>query len=450
MSNASYVQPCQVQNEYNYCSEESKIDKLPKQTFSAINFKTGVGSEGDTNLNKISNIHTIVYDLNLLTLNKNEMFNQIDLLKKQVGTANNALKYMELGNEFYITKDYGWKFPNSTAYMETALPLINYIRQELPSDTQIAAVTQRALPGTHNAFNTGIAKYKTQFDAVTVHDYSCGLSAVNGLSTNNTASFVSIYGQSVIPQYKEYVQQTFGNDKKIWMTEFNMGLNNNGFPDSIEFSALHAMFAWSYITKAVCLSDTIEILFLHLISSQQGTNWGNNQCLMTNSADADDINGATFDIMGQVYSHINYVSMIKNNKMFCLSGNINSNSCPVLNLEVAKKNKLPCVHGTGFTNKDNVNSFGFVLINSCSFEIDIDYQFSVMTILNKNVDLNYWIYNWNDYSKAAKFTDCNNGQQLWECGQITPKQHTINGVNANMKYVTVKLPPLTLTVGTTD
>eukprot|EP01084_Bolivina_argentea_P268971 456995_1 len=201
LKNASYTQPCNTSN-YNHCSEQAKVEKLPPQTFSPSNFFKGVGSAGVSSLDKLPNMHSISYVLNLLTLNETEMFNQIDVLKAEIPI--NSLQYMELGNEFYNPK-YAWRFPNSTVYMETALPLIQYIRQELPN-TFISVVAKRCFIGQKNcAFNEGIVKYKNKFDGVIIHDYTCKNSSVSGLSQNDTVSFLSIYGQSIVPQWVDYV-----------------------------------------------------------------------------------------------------------------------------------------------------------------------------------------------------------------------------------------------------
>ena len=328
MQNASYVQPCNTSN-YNYCKWQERVAALPAQTFSPGNFTGGVGGRSALNTS-FTNANTVVFDLNLLTLIQAEMLNQIDVLKYEIDT--DILKYMELGNEYYLNS-YAWKFPNSTVYMETALPLINYIRTELPN-AKIAAITQKAFPGANNKFNDGVAAYNDYFDAVTIHDYSCGANTVKNMKLSQQIGVFSIYGNSVIPQYCEYVSKQFGSDKKIWMTEFNSGLGNNAWNHTTSFQAVHGMFGLSYINGAVCNSNTMEILMMHLISTEEGTGWGTYQDLMYNSQYKDDVSNAQYNIVGQIYSHFNYISMDKNNQMFCLK---TDNNCPNLDVHVAGK-----------------------------------------------------------------------------------------------------------------
>ena len=128
-SNSSYVEPCSTPN-YNECGHQQHINQWPLQTFSAKNFQNGISSASLLNESKICNAHSIVFDFNLLTLSGQEMLNQVDILKLQID--GDKLKYLELGNEYYISKKYNWSLPNSTYYMNKALPLIHKIKKEIP------------------------------------------------------------------------------------------------------------------------------------------------------------------------------------------------------------------------------------------------------------------------------------------------------------------------------
>ena len=79
------------------------------------------------------------------------------------------LKYLELGNEYYISKKYNWSLPNSTFYMNKAMPLIKKIRSDIP-DGKIAVVTDRPITSDNTTqteiWNDGIAAFKSEFDAV--------------------------------------------------------------------------------------------------------------------------------------------------------------------------------------------------------------------------------------------------------------------------------------------
>eukprot|EP01084_Bolivina_argentea_P271238 461452_1 len=325
-SNASYVSPCSTEN-YDYCSWEARIDLLPKQTFSPKHFYNGIGKDKN-----------IMYDLNLLTLNGTEMNNQINILTNEIG-ANN-IKYLELGNEYYSSR-YNWTFPNSSIYMQKALPLIKKIRNDIPN-SKIAAVSQRCLGNHINIWNEGIKPYIKYIDAVTIHDYSCN--EIDSFSFTQQLSYVSIYGQSVIPQYVNYVTNYFGSDIKIWMTEYNDGIKTYKTNATFQYSAVHAMFVLSYINAAICdySSNTMQFLMLNFYSEQNGTNWGATQSASFNPAQANDNDNAQFDIVGQVLAHLSYIALIKNDEMHCLNVESNNNfECPTLNLKVVSKTNLP-------------------------------------------------------------------------------------------------------------
>ena len=437
-SNASYVSPCSTIN-YNYCSWEERIDKLPKQTFSPSNFYHGIGK------NK-----TIVYDLNLLTFNGDEMNNQIDILTQQIGAEN--IKYLELGNEYYISKNYNWSLPNSSYYMEKAKPLIEKIRKDIP-DAKIAAVSQRCLGNHANVWNEGIKKYISLVDAVTIHDYSCN--EIDTLSFTQQLSYVSVYGHSVIPQYIEYVQTYFGKNIKIWMTEYNDGIKTYKTNATFQYSAIHAMFVLSYIIESICDYDTetVQLLMLNFYSEQNGTSWGPTQSASFNPAQANDNKNAQFDVVGQVLAHLAYIGLIKNDEMHCLDIKGDNNlQCPILDLEVVNKKNLSCVYGSGFSNSSDVNSFGFVLTNSCDFVINIDYDISsIAPNLNNNVSLNMWEYSAQQYGgNHAKFVDCGD-ENVWDdqCSAVKAITKKKINVNTNTNMISIAVQPLSFILAST-
>ena len=278
LTNASYVTPCQTEN-YNVCGYERRVTAEPYKTFSVGNF-TKQGSVGSSSgLTNADYRNSIVFMLNILTLSDNDLLNQVNVINDEYVSKNmdyNDNVYLELGNEYYWSA-YSWYFQqNATKYMEKSIPLINKARSMFSSDKlQIAALSQRQLPeDTHNGnkWNVELAQYTQYFDSVTIHDYSLdnvSMSKINLTSYNQTISYISAYGQAVIPKYIQFVKETFG-DKKIWFTEYNnkvlQGDINDAFPFS--YSVLHAMFALNYMATSICNSDTVEFLMLHLMSSQ--------------------------------------------------------------------------------------------------------------------------------------------------------------------------------------
>ena len=442
-TNASYVTPCNDSTYYNRCGGQQNIDKWPIQTFSAKNFSNGIGSASSIPSSTYN--HTIVFDLNLLTLSGDEMLNQLIALKLDNYNGING-NYFELGNEYYINKFYNWTFPNSTIYIKKALPLINKIRNDFGNiQPKIAAVSQRSFD-LNDSWNVGIAEYKEYYDAVTIHDYSLSVDMVEKLSPMDQISFISIYGQSVIPQYIEYVKKLFGENKKIWMTEYNLGLNSNAFNSTIMESVIHSMFTMSYISSSICNNDIMELLMYH---SWNNANYGSDSGFMPIflfDDKSDDINDAEFGVMAQLYAHLNWIGLIKNNQMHCLNAD---QQCPNLDINVVGNTQLKCVFGVAFTNDSNANIFGFYLVNSCQFEIEISLNGdNFMNTLTEDITLEYWRYLWNQQGDYVKFGNCDSNQQLWECGPVKPEYNTMI-ISKSQISVNMTLSPLSLTLAVT-
>eukprot|EP01084_Bolivina_argentea_P266639 452300_1 len=450
-TNASYVYPCNTTH-YNYCGRQYKINQLPLQTFSPGNFSNGISSISSIN-KTINGSHSIVFDMNLLTMSGEDMLNQINTLKSEIPI--DKLKYIELGNEYYISSKYNWSLPNSTYYMQKALPLINKIRNDIPS-SYIAAVVDRPVTNYSDVepWNDGIAAYKQYIDAITIHDYSCyfQMHHVDKVAATNQTTYILKYGLSVIPQYISYIQKKFGTDKKIWMTEFNWATDGH-FNDSVSFSAIHGIFVMGYIQTAICNYDIWEFLMYYLWNSQVDTStnqpgYSYPQLLMYNSQYANDINNTYYDIVGQIYAHFSWLSMVKNNRMYCL--NVDE-ECTNIGITIVGNNNLKCVHGSGFSNDNHQNTFGFAVINACLYNVTLVLQLNNIVDLNENVEIEYWIYFASDSFEGnglEKFVDCENGKQLWECGEFRPKYGDLQ-VNKNDNFLSVVLEPLSLTLGST-
>ena len=59
--------------------------------------------------------------MNLLTLSGNDLLNEVNVLKSEVGVNN--VKYIELGNEYYLEK-YQYEFPTADIYILTKQNLL--------------------------------------------------------------------------------------------------------------------------------------------------------------------------------------------------------------------------------------------------------------------------------------------------------------------------------------
>ena len=441
--NASYVQPCNT-SEYDYCHHQSVVAKLPPQTFSPANFSKGVGISSPTISTKNKMKNSIVFDLNILTLYNDSLIEQLDPLKNEIGPEN--IRYIELGNEYYLT-DYQYEFPNVSIYIEKALPVINEIRNSFP-DTKISVPTYRMLPNSSqvNEWNEQLIKFNSLFDSVTVHDYSLTPNLIGGLDKYDQLSYISIYGISVIPQRVEYVRNKFGKNKTIWMTEYN--INPNVINATNGYTVLHSMFALSYITAAVCdPTQTMELLGLHLYASQIGNWWGPYDYVTLLSGQANDKNGTFFDVVGQILGQLGYISFIKNSQMTCLDF---GTDCPKLDLDVVNTKNLGCLFGMGFNDENDGNSFGFVIVNACSYKVgSIEFELeldSVSNGRNKNVMLDMYEYFWYGQGGSRnKFVDCGENGNVWDksCAAVYGNYTQIN-IGANQQTLTVNISALSV------
>ena len=269
----------------------------------------------------------------------------------------------------------------------------------------------------------------------------------------------------------EYVKDTFsskqGFDKipDIWITEFNLGLLNN----TISNGLIHGMFVMSWVSSSVCNHDIMKMLLLHAHSGQYGyTSPGYDDAVfLPGLANKTDI--VAFNIVGQLYAHLNYIGMVENrDRMYCLkleeeegdSNNNNNNECPRTFVDVSKfavKN-VSCVFGIGFTKDDNDNSFGFMVINACKNTVDTIVHVPGDDSVKKNITK--WVYsidqemNINVQSSVhvqegyALFSDCikdGKMEYVWECGPIQPTTHSF----AIEKELYVEMPPFSIVLAAT-
>eukprot|EP01084_Bolivina_argentea_P277206 473199_1 len=431
LSNASYVTPCETDN-YNWCEFQQNIDSFPTQTFSASNFFNGISN---ASLLTLKDSHTIVFDLNMLTLYNQSMIDQLNILKQQINSK--YIKYIELGNEYYHNNTYSWQFPNASLYMNKIIPFINAAKKMFPDIKLSVPITTNK----NNPWNKELIPYKSYFDAVTIHDYTLTNNTIAKLTENNKMSYISSYGRAMIPQHIEMVLDLYGN-KPIWQTEYNMKIEN----DNISYSTLHAMFIMSYVTSAICNSDNIEFLMLHCLSTQKN-NWGKYKNSEQYSLQSNDLQDTTFNIIGQILAHLAWISMIKNNQMFCLKMELSK--CPLLDVNIKGYQNLSCVFGAGFNNDTNVNAFGFVIVNSCHMNIDLSIDIKSMANLTENVSLSIWEYTYNQSGKGSRFTDCmKSNEYVWECG-AKPNYYNVT-VSMALQYLSIHLVPFSMILGNTS
>ena len=409
-------------------------------TFSAEKFSNGIGSASpvfgnDTEQGKRRK--GVVYDLNLLTLFDEDLVHQVTALHSSVGQEN--VKYIELGNEFYLSR-YEYEFPNASVYMQKALPVVSQIRNLFgdANHTKIAVPADKTEAGHANAWNDQLVLFKKHFDSVTLHDYTAK-NYLAGLSGQQQLSLLAIYGRAALPIWIDYVKQRFGKEYSILMTEFNTGCSNETFG----YSVLHAMFATSYVTAAVCdETRSMELLMLHLFATQTPDNaWGTFD-FVVNFSDfpPDDVDGASFNVVGQILAQMGYIAMVRNNRMTCLD--FVGSECPLLGCEVRNNDQLQCLFGVGFNSDTDRNSLGFVVVNACHDPVTMKLDLKTMAPdLNTNVVLNtYEYYYKGDGGINVKFAMCKKGDNVWdeECAAVYADYNRVN-LSENQQTLSLKI-----------
>jgi hypothetical protein len=225
--NASYIVPCKGPGgikPYDECGYAKNVSRFAPNTFTAANFV----SQLVPNLQPFTAADEelrVVFDLNILTLSEEETVNQVDYLVASIPNASTRIKYVELGNEYYL-KHYNYWFANASVYMEKATPVIARVRKLLPN-AKIAAVTRHnsVRNGSGVEFNDQVAKFKDLIDAVTIHDYTSQWAKDEHAPTKNEKwERLILHGPKIIPVYAEGVRTLFGADKQIWMTSSTLVL----------------------------------------------------------------------------------------------------------------------------------------------------------------------------------------------------------------------------------
>ena len=446
LKNATFVLPCKGDG-YSYCNQYNQIvNNFPPNTFSPGNFYHGLSKSGN---------RSIVFVLNMLTLNASQRLQQIDTLINEIEDKSN-IKYIELGNEYYLTK-YNNTFPTAYDYINICYPIINKIREELPDAMVSVPIANnlknqtRFIEWNYNISQT--PEFIKAIDAVTIHDYTLNYGLLNHItSTQEQMTFSAVYGQSVIPQYVKYVNNTFGSinsEIKLFMTEYNWNINiTKEQPYNWDESPLHSMSIMSYISSAICNSDILKILGLHTFVSQGYGNeyYWNVTHVSTQQNDTDNV---YYGVVAEIMAHLTWVAIIKNNQLHCMM--VTDGQCQKANVTVQNVNDLDCIFGAGFSNKNDKNSFGFFVVNVCPNDVSVGIDIGGLSILTENVELIYWMYLHDDIGTIhTYFQDCvsKNIDKLWECGPIMASQERVN-MTKNETKINLKMSGLSVLISTT-
>eukprot|EP01084_Bolivina_argentea_P092414 166263_1 len=337
---------------------------------------------------------------------------QLYSIYNQFSSIENFTYYFEFGNELYHPK-YQTLYPNASVYMQTIIPLINATRTIFKNKNFKILVV-----GDYNLgrqWNTLLLDYIHYFDGITIHDMTLSNSSLpTDTSKQNQISYISSYGRYSIQKYTNYSQNIL--KKPIYITAYASHIEN----DTFSFSVLHPMFGLSYISSAVCNVENIHFLSQFVLSSQYETSsgkvYGYYQSSFKNGIYTNDTNNTTFMTLGQLLAQLGYISMAKNDKMFCLK----SVNCPEIDIPI-HGDILSCVYGIGFGNQNDENSIGIVLVNSCNFSMSVNINMNQITSLSQDITLMVSQYTYQQHGYEAAFIDCGLNE-IWDpkCAVVVP------------------------------
>jgi hypothetical protein len=190
-----------------------------------------------------------IFDLNVMTAT---LASQIDMLKKAQRSYGLPVRYVELGNEFYLSdSDYVKAFPTARDYGKVVASDVKALHQAFPG-VLVAAVGSSA-HGTARAagWNTGLLSMATgagKPDAITLHDhpeYNKSLTA-SGLP----ALFMEAYSSAAT--LSEVTSKFPG--APVWITEYGLSLHwTKGNPAQLTYA--NALFESE---AALLLAQTVR------------------------------------------------------------------------------------------------------------------------------------------------------------------------------------------------
>jgi len=239
LSASTVVSPCSradCAGSQGWCYVGERVSALAAGTFDVAQFLKGVAGATAEQLP--------VIDLNVMH------FADVRPLVRTVlaGAASSGRKApqrWELGNEYYITKDYDCFLPNATVYASRALQAIRDIKELVPG-ARVAVIMQAddflQPPGANYSgpWNTGMVRsgVLASADAFTLHDYSLYPSDFHHMDPSQWANAIAAWSEAHVVTIGASTEQVLGpyaaRGLPVWMTEF--GILEKVFNSSEYFS----------------------------------------------------------------------------------------------------------------------------------------------------------------------------------------------------------------------
>ncbi len=354
---------------WNYCKYEDRIQAHPPRTFSAKNFADGVGSE----------LAATVHDLNVLTMSTAQSVAELHAL----AAAGVIVTHLELGNEFYITKNYAWRFPTAASYAEACLPVVAAARKLFPH-VRIAVVG-----ADRSDWNTELAKQSAlmkSVDSVTIHHYGPNPTKVMSLPAAQQRTALVADGEFVSASMAALIRDSFINEGHahltLWRTEYNYpGEWVGALPALYEpEGGMHALFMAGHVLSALehqPWAVPFEVLMMHCLAHQPSAGWSSsNSTILIVGDSSDNPSAVRVGAVAQVFAHL-ADSALKQHGMVH-SASISA-GCPAVDLKA--HGNISCIQATVFAGGEGSSTatVTFVLMNRCEATVGVTVAGRVKT-----------------------------------------------------------------------
>ena len=347
---------------WNYCKFEGRIQAHPPQTFSAKKFADGVGSE----------VSATIHDLNVLTMSTAQSIAELHAL----AAAGVIITHLELGNEFYISKNYAWRFPAAASYAEACLPVVVAARKIFPH-VRIAVVG-----ADRSDWNTELAKQSalmTSVDSVTIHHYGPNPSKTTALPAAQQRTALVADGEFVSASMASSIRASFISEGHVhltvWRTEYNYpGAWVGPLPALYApEGGMHALFMAGHLLSALehqPWAVPFEVLMMHCLAHQPSAGWSSsNSTAIIVGDSSDDPSAVRVGAVAQVFAHLADSALKQHGTVHSASL---SAGCP--NATIRGHGNISCIQATVFAGGEqdsSVATMTFVLMNRCETTVHV-------------------------------------------------------------------------------
>ena len=439
MANGSYVGAdgtssggCSNPPHWNYCQQQQRIAAHPPRTFSAAAFARGVGSE----------VAATVHDLNVFSMSTDRSIAELEAL----ASAGVVITHLELGNEMYITKKYGWHFPTAQDYAAACVPVVAAAKRLFPR-VRIAVVG-----GTGGPWNGNLSTQAALLgvvDAVTMHHYGPPPDTVALLPPASQRSFIVASGEIDSAKMAAMAKQYYPG-LSLWRTEYNYpGAWVGALPAVYEpTGGVHALFMAGHVLAALQHERwdvAFEVLMMHCLAHQPSAGWtSSNSTLLIVGDEANDLSAVQVGAVAQVYAHLTHAALKQHG---WVGAPVLSAGCPSSGLVAAHSKNFSCLQTAMFGDSanalDGTGSLTFVVMNRCEQAVSATLQMASGATAARSVTVDATTYLGDDEGGWAALEGLP-AAPPWSA----PLSPATSGVCEGGQAATCSLPPVSLTLVT--